>query len=122
MGFVFFKGMWIAQAQDIFTFFFFDIKYIRTTLFYFNLLLVLKKGIANNWLNGTIKIVWDINRHHDEQENSSYSQPHCVYNHAFANCYNSMFFLNKGENSCQKHNGGDDKVLQLWHSLFIAYV
>lgn len=36
--------------------------------FFFDLLCILKKTVANMWLNGTAEVVGDVGRHHTEQE------------------------------------------------------
>ncbi len=53
------------------------------------LLLVMKKAVANKWLNGITEVIGVIKRHHVEQVNSS-TQVHSliVFNLALANYSN----------------------------------
>jgi len=57
-------------------------------------LVVLKKVIANKWLNGTEEVVGEFKHHHNEQMcklTRPLSQPYSVYNHTLANHSSSHF-------------------------------
>lgn len=56
---------------------------VNTLLIILKLLLVLKKAVANKWLNDTMEVVSDVKHHHAKMKTHSlaglYLMPLCVY-------------------------------------------